>query len=156
MRTLGITISTALIFALAATAPTFAAAAGRSQRAAAAIARSETALAEISGDENAAALGAELTRARLWLDGARAALRDGHARAAERLNVLLDGQIALLRAMLSAARAEARAAAADRAAYALAERIRELEARYDALVLEARGAQLTEAFPERSEAAGAR
>ena len=124
----------------------------RSRRAAAALDRADAALKEISGHERAQALGAELEIARRWLDGAKAALHAGRSGRTEALGRRLDAQIALLRAMLAAAEAEASAEAAERSAFEAAGRIRGLERRYDALVLEARGAELTSAFPERKEA----
>jgi len=151
MRTRIVATSAVLAIALTALAP--AALAGpRARRVASALIRSESSLQEISAAEDASALGAELTLAQRWLDDARSALRDGRDKRAEMLAQRLDAQIALLRAMLSAAGAETRADAAERAALALADRISELETRYDALALEARGAQLTSAFPEKTEA----
>jgi uncharacterized protein YfaS (alpha-2-macroglobulin family) len=147
-------ISMLSIVALTALAPA-AQAGARARRVAAALVRDEASLREISGHEHAAVLGAEMEIARRWLDDARSALRSGRDRRAESLAVRLDAQIALLRAMLSTAAAEARADAAERAALALADRIRALEVRYDALVLEARGAELTSAFPGKPEAPGA-
>jgi len=151
MRTRITVIVVFLAIALTALAPAVQAGA-RSRRAAAALIRAETSLQEISEHEHAAVLGAELELARRWLDDARSALLAGRDKRAETLASRLDAQIALLRAMLSAAGAEARAEAAERAALALVDRIRTLEARYDALVLEARGAELTSAFPEKPEA----
>lgn len=146
--------STALVVALGAIAPE-ASAGARARRAASALLRAEAALAEISENERAGALGAELDLARRWLDDARSALRDRRDRRAEALTARIDAQLSLLRAMLAAAGAEAKAEAAERAALDLAERIRELEARYDALVLEARGVELTSAFPVKREAQSA-
>ena len=143
--------SAVLVMALTALAPA-AQAGARARRAASALIRAESSLLEISAHEHASALGAELTLARRWLDDARVALRAGRDKRAEMLAQRLDAQIALLRTMLSAAGTEARAEAAERASLALADRIRALETRYDALVLEARGAELTSAFPEKKEA----
>jgi hypothetical protein len=150
MRTRIAVISVALSAALAAPAPT--AHGGAKARAAQRVARAEVALAEISAHEAAGSLGAELALARRWLEDAHAALRSGRSRRAEELSLRLETQIALLRAMLSAAAAEARADSAERAAFALAVRIRELEARCDALALEVRGVELTSAFPGKNEA----
>ena len=147
-------ISAVLVIALLSVGPV-ASAGARARRTASALLRAEASLAEISGHALAGALGAEMDLARRWLDEARSALRDGRDRRAEALAARLDAQLSLLRAMLAAADAAAKAEAAERAALALAERIRELEARYDALVLEARGAELTSAFPEKREATGA-
>jgi hypothetical protein len=154
MRTRVVAISTAVAIALVALSPATQAGA-RARRAAAALIRVEASIQEISADEGAGALGAELDLARGWLDDARSSLRAGRDKRAEALAQRLDAQIALLRAMLSAAGAEARAEAAERAALALADKIRELEGRYDSLVLEARGAELTSAFPAKREAPGA-
>jgi primosomal protein N'' len=152
MRNRFLAIAMVSMIALTALVPT-AGAGARARRAAAALVRADAALLEISGHENAGALGAELTVAKSLLDDARAALRSGHDKRAEVLAERLDAQIALLRGMLSAAGVEARADAAELSVKALADRIRELEARYDALVLEARGAELTAAFPQKQEAA---
>jgi hypothetical protein len=151
MRTRIALISVILAVALMALAPR-AQAGARERRVSAALIRAATSLQEISGHAQAEVLGAELEIARRWLDDARSALRTGRDRRAEEISERLDAQISLLRAMLETATIEARAEAVERSALALADRLRELEARYDALVLEARGAELTSAFPEKKEA----
>jgi hypothetical protein len=151
MRTRIALISVILAVALTAVVP--AAHSGpRGRRVSAALIRVEASLQEISGHAQSKVLGAELELARRWLDDARSALQAGSDRRAEEIAKRLETQISLLRAMLATAEIEARAEAAEIEALALADRIRELEARYDAIVLEARGAELTSAFPEKKEA----
>ncbi|MDD5308503.1 MAG: hypothetical protein PHU25_14370 [Deltaproteobacteria bacterium] len=112
-------------------------------------------LAAMESEGKSAAAAAEIARARKWIEEGLERLRASDPTKAAVLAERLPPQLRLVRALLDAAREEADADKAELAAHAFSESVRLLQARYDRLVLEARGTALTGAVPH-AEDAGAK
>ena len=130
---------------LCATAP--AAGGELARRTAAAVERSKDELESLESGEHAAAADGEIARARREILDARAALERGDDARAAMLAERLERQIALVRAVIACAAVAARADAAAERVAALERRVAALRERLDRLEIEARGADVTDAYP---------